>query len=192
MVKRFLRPLSMWLVFSAPVLAQDITENEALLMRIVFDDCIGFVEENRPPFSDLSTLPITQAGKHLVPLKLRETGQIRHLFSPRYVAAWGDDTQRRYCMIMTDPVAGGDMVLGVRYDGFIDRFTARAASVGISNAYPDNALSALVLSTWDVPNMPENKRLSVTLVPTGASEDESILDVGLIVVAAGVERFVAR
>ena len=42
-----------------PATAQEIEENEALAMRLIFDDCLGYVKDGIEPFEGLETSDLT-------------------------------------------------------------------------------------------------------------------------------------
>jgi hypothetical protein len=52
---------------ACPTAAQDIYENEDLVMRLIFDDCLGFVADDRPPFSGLNLFALAPEVEATLP-----------------------------------------------------------------------------------------------------------------------------
>lgn len=163
-----------------------IEDNETLVMRIIFDDCLGFIQKDIAPFEGLSLLPITAQGRDMLPVRRRDKGETRHLFSTRYVVAWGEDYESRYCMVLTSIPADEPTMLGVKRKGFMDRVTKRADAVGMTeNSLPEK-FTPVQTTSWREPLDDGMSELSLTVLPTIVSEDGKMADAGLIILAADV------
>jgi len=171
--------------------AQDIDVNEDLVMRIIFSDCLAFVQSDVMPFDGLDLSPITEDGRESIPPKMQETPDLKlhHLFSSRYVAAWGADDTVRFCSIWRNVVSDQPMLLGVTTDGFLDRMTERSAKIGLTDTLLSPPLSPLGTNTWEEPGFEPLEGQRITILPTAESADGAVMDIGLIIVAAGPDRF---
>ena len=166
-------------VFAWPTQAEDIHVNEALVMRIIFEDCIDFVETNTPPFQGLKLLPITEEGKSYFPKPALETAEMRFLLSDRYPVAWGADDTTRYCMVMTNQGSQSSAQLGVQADGFLDRMTERSAAIGLTEANLTPPLSPLRTNDWSEQGDKFPEELRIVVLPTAVSDDEAVMDIGV-------------
>lgn len=165
---------------------QIIEDHEPLVMRIIFDDCIGFIKKDIVPFKDLSLLPITTKGKDTLRARYTKSGPVYHLFSDRYVVAWGEDNQDRYCILLTSRPSDKPMMLGVKRAGFLKRLTKRADAVGMTeNSLPD-IFSPLYTTSWREPLDDGMSEMRMVVMPTGGQDDQKIVDAGLIMVVADV------
>ncbi|WP_108810173.1 hypothetical protein [Sphingorhabdus sp. Alg231-15] len=171
-----------------PVAASEprtIEDNEPLVMRIIFDDCLGFVQKDIAPFEGLALLPITARGRDMVRARYTENGAIHHLFSDRYVVAWGEDSEDRYCILLTSRPSDEPMMLGVEPAGFPTRLTERADAVGMTENDMPGEFSPLNTMSWRKPDADGKPGLRMVVMPTDGVEGQKIVDAGLIVVAAG-------
>lgn len=165
---------------------QTIEDNEPLVMRIIFDDCLGFIQEDITPFADLKLLPITAKGKDTLRARYTKNGTVYHLFSDRYVVTWGEDNQDRYCILLTSRPSEKPMMLGVKRAGFLERLTKRADAVGMTENTLPAEFSPLYTTSWREPLDDGMSELRMVVMPTGGSEDQEMVDAGLIMVAADV------
>ena len=174
-------------LLALPAAAQEIVEDEALVMRLIFEDCLGFARNERTPFGDLETFPVTDPDLG-PPAQIRPWVTTVHLMSERYVAFWGDDPSgRRLCFLQTDIEAEEPMLLGVRPEGFTARITARAAEEGMTEALTEEEFTPLRIDSWSEPGEDPGE-LSMTVAPTGANADGTVLDAGLFAVSGGGTR----
>ncbi|WP_252920356.1 hypothetical protein [Aurantimonas endophytica] len=159
-------------------------------MRIIFEDCLGYIRHDRMPFQGLATRQASpEAVKELRSPLLSRRGTVE-LLSARYVASWGVDSDRRFCMVQT--IRDGDgppapRLLGVRPEGFIARVTGRAVKEKIPERYTGEEFSPLTVTGWHEPETghdsgPE-RGVSFTIMPTDHNEDDSILEAGLLVMS---------
>ncbi len=132
MMRVFLAGL-LFAISAGPTLAEQARDNEAMVMRIIFEDCLGFVERDEAPFRGLDLIAISERGKEAFNAAAQASATMRHLFSTRYAAAWGEDEHARYCMIQTVQPPEGPMRLAVNPDGFLQRMTARASALGMTD-----------------------------------------------------------
>jgi len=59
-----MRAFGLAALLATPVAAQDTGMNEPPVMRLIFDDCMGFVLEDREPFVGLDTVSLPQPVFH--------------------------------------------------------------------------------------------------------------------------------
>ncbi len=170
--------------------AEQVEEHEALVMRLVFDDCLGFLRHGRTPFQGLATRPASAAGARQFPAAMPDRNQIVELLSPRYLAAWGADANGRHCIVKLalDPWPPPEPgLLGVRPAGFVARVTARATAAGLSqHPGPGEAFSPLNVTTWSEPETGADtgpqRPIRIVLMPAGQNADGSVVvEVGTIV-----------
>jgi len=163
---------------------EPVAENEALVMRVIFDDCLGYVRDNRTPFAGLRTRPAPPAA--LRSLRSPPSGRVGtvELLSPRYIAHWGTSEGDRYCTINRADYGhtkAGSATLGVRRAGFVARVDARAARAGLTQRDGDE-LSPVSLLSWsqpgrDAPTGP-GRPISFTIIPTAADERTGMVEIG--------------
>lgn len=172
---------------NSPVMAsepQTIKNNETLVMRIIFDDCLGFIKKDITPFEGLSLSPITPKGRDMLHAGRTSKGEIRHLFSDRYVIAWGQDNRTRYCILLTSRPSDEPTMLGVKRAGFLERLTKRADAVGMTENNLPAIFSPLHTTSWREPDDDGNLGLRILVMPTDSSDDQEMVDAGLIIVTA--------
>ncbi|MEP2104124.1 MAG: hypothetical protein ABJP02_13745 [Parasphingorhabdus sp.] len=165
---------------------QAIEDNEPTVMRIIFDDCLSFVYKDVAPFEGLTLLPITAKGKDMLRARYAESGPVYHLFSDRYVVAWGEDSEDRYCILLTSRPSDRPMMLGVERAGFPERLSKRADAAGMTKNDMPGPFSPLHTMSWRAPDEDGRSGLRMVVMPTDGVEDQKMVDAGLIVVAAGV------
>jgi hypothetical protein len=169
--------------------AQSIEENEALVMQIIFEDCLGFVRDDRVPFEALN---LSQAGNEVLPYFPKgaradiSSGAIKvsYLFGKTYVVSWGEDMSSRHCVVQdVNRKAAGERWLGVDPVGFLDRVTKRADAAGLTkNTLPDE-FTALATTSWREPVANPFDGLRISLLPSQWEPVNGLMDVGLIIVA---------
>ncbi|GGF79692.1 hypothetical protein GCM10007301_44700 [Azorhizobium oxalatiphilum] len=172
----------------APAAATEVEENEALVMRIVFEDCLGYIRAGTTPFAGLDTRPASEEALKAVHRTMRAHGTTVQLLAPRYVAAWGEAPDARFCVVHTvygENGPPGDGKLGVRPEGFIARVTERAAKAGLTHAETSDVFSPVHSTRWAEPETGfeagPKRPIALSLMPTAANADKSLLDAGLIV-----------
>ncbi len=169
----------------APAHAAAVEENEALVMRIVFEECLGYIRSGTMPFVGLHTGPASEeAAKTLHPM-MRAHGTAVELLSPRYVASWGEAADSRFCAVMTVYGTPDPGKLGVRPESFIAHVDDRAAQAGLTLAETSGVFSPVNSTRWAEPvtgtDAVPQRPVSVSIMPTAATADESLMDAGLIV-----------
>lgn len=176
-----------YVLSNSPAMAsepQAIENNEPLVMRIIFDDCIGFIKKDITPFEGLSLSPITPKGTDMLHAGRTGKGEKRHLFSDLYVVAWGQDNRTRYCILLTSRTSDEPAMLGVTRTGFLERLTKRADAVGMTENDLPASFSPFHNTSWREPDVNGNLGLRMSVMPTDSSEDQERVDAGLIIVAA--------
>ena len=159
-----------------------------MVMRLIFDDCLGYVRHGRTPFQGLATRPASQVAAEHFPALMPNREQIVELLSPRYAAAWGEDQDYRYCILRTifdDLPSRGPGLLGVRPPGFVARVTERAVAEGFTERSPENEFSFIVINTWSEPDTGHDsgplRPVRFNMIPSDISADGSLADAGLMV-----------
>lgn len=160
-----------------------IENNEPLVMRIIFDDCLGFIKKGVAPFQGLSLSPITPKGADMLHAGRTDNGEKYHLFSDRYVVAWGQDNRARYCILLTSRPSDEPTMLGVKRTGFLERLTKRADAAGMTENDLPVTFSPLHTTSWREPDIDGKSGLRMVVMPTDSSEDQDMVDAGLIVIA---------
>lgn len=171
-----------------PAQAAPIEENEPLVMRLIFEDCLGYIRHGRTPFEGLATRPASREAIDQIPRRAPDREKAVELLSPRYVAAWGRDADGRHCLIFTVWSALRDGLparLGVRAKDFLGRVTERARAAGLDEALPADTFSPLATSLWSETSTGHDsgplRPVSFTILPTGGDEASGLMDAGLIV-----------
>jgi hypothetical protein len=155
-------------------------------MRLIFDDCLGYVRDDRAPFSGLPVRPASAAAiRNLMSPPLDRVGAVT-LFFGRYVADWGAGTGDRFCMIRMRANDAGNRapaMLGVREQGFVARVTARAVREGISQRDGD-AFGPLSITSWHQPDSGHEtgplRPISFTVMPAGRDARTGVAEVGIV------------
>lgn len=181
------RLAALLLLAAAPAHPAPMERNEALVMRLIFEDCLGYVRHGRTPFKGLPTHPASQEAIDGLPGAMPDRGRAVELLSQRYVASWGEDADARHCYIGTvfsAVEAGVPARLGVPAAGFLERVTARAAAEGLRNAAVADRFSPLATSYWSEPETGHDqgpmRPVSVSIIASTPADDSGIADAGLI------------
>lgn len=162
--------------------------DEALVMRIIFTECLGYIREGRVPFQGLPTRPASAEAIAALPSRMPDRERSVELLSPRYIASWGEDADARHCKIGTAyeaAAAGSPIRLGVRAAGVLQRVTARAAEAGLTAAEVADSFSPVSISSWSEPRTGEEsgpgRPVSFSLLATTPADAQGIVDAGLMV-----------
>ncbi|WP_338662923.1 hypothetical protein VQH23_22600 [Pararoseomonas sp. SCSIO 73927] len=175
-------------ILAAPAARAAATEsNEPLVMRIIFEECLGYVRAGRTPFQGLPTAPASAEAIARLPSRMPDRERAVQLLSPRYVASWGEDANGRHCYVGSEFAAvqaGLPGRLGVPVKGFLDRVTARAAKEGLRDAALGEEFSPLSISSWSEPETGHDRGpmrpVSFSLLATTPADAGGIADAGLI------------
>lgn len=175
-----------------PAAAPQINENEELAMRLIFEDCVGYVRYDREPFRTYETAPVAPDSEATLSLPPHIIGkaEVRMLFPPRYAATWGNDGQFKFCMITTpldeNRRPRGIGRLGARVDGFVDRLTQRARMEGVP--YVDlisEEFRPPSGNMWsEKPGEEAETAMVIMVIPTEVTVNGAIADAGAIMVTA--------
>jgi hypothetical protein len=164
--------------------------DEALVMRLIFEDCLGYVRHGRTPFAGLATRPAPPAVIAELPARMPDRDKAVELLSPRYVASWGADAMARHCMVRTvfEAVqAGAPAKLGVKAEGFVSRVDARAKAAGLTQAETAEHFSPIASNLWSEPGTGHEsgplRPVSLSLLATTPPDADGIADAGLFVMA---------
>ena len=173
-----------------PAYADVVKPDEPLVMRLIFEECLGFIRDGRVPFAGLATQPASSQARDEFPSGMPNRDQIVELLSPRYAAAWGSDGSASHCMVRTvlDPALPNvPGLLGVDPVGFIGRVAKRAGAVGLTEHSPEPDLSPLVVPYWSEPETGQDagprRPVRIAVMPGGANDARTLLDVGIIIVS---------
>lgn len=172
-----------------PASAEKIEANEPLVMRLIFEDCLGYVRHGRTPFQGLPTRPASKEADEAFPRAMVNRDQIVELLSPRYAAAWGEDQTYRYCILrpVIENQHANPGLLGVRPQGFVARVTERAVAQGLTDRSPEDEFSPLMVNTWGEPETGHEsgplRPIRFNMIAAARNEDGSLLDAGLMTMA---------
>ena len=171
-----------------PAVSAQMAANEPLVMRIIFEDCLGYVRHGRTPFKGLATRPATAAVIEQLPARMPNRNDAVELLSPRYVASWGEDADSRYCYVgavFKAVEAGVPVRLGVPAADFLRHVTRRALGEGLRDAMVADKFSQLSTSAWSEPDTGHDRGslrpIGVSLMATTPTNAQGIAEAGLIV-----------
>jgi len=68
---------------ASPAHAAEIEENEPLVMRLIFEDCLGYIRHGRTPFEGLATRPASREAIDQIPRRAPDREKAVELLSPR-------------------------------------------------------------------------------------------------------------
>jgi hypothetical protein len=175
------------LLVASPARAATLEKNEPLVMRIIFEDCLGYVRQGRMPFRNLPTRPASAEVIEGLPSRMPDRERSVELLSLRYVASWGEDANGRHCTVgpvLAAVQAGAPGLLGVPVKGFLGRVTARAVAEGLRVAEVADSFSPLGLSSWSELATGHDsgpmRPVSFSLVATTPADARGIAEAGLI------------
>jgi hypothetical protein len=185
--RSFLPPLLL-AAFLSMAASPAVAPNEPLVMRIIFEDCLGYIRDRRTPFAGLATRPASKAAIEQLPARMPDRGKAVELLSTRYVASWGEDPDGRHCFVGTvfaATEAGVPVRLGMPAAGFLRPVTLRAAAVGLPDAMVADEFSPLATSLWSEPDTGHDRGplrpVSVSILATAPIDARGIAEAGLIV-----------
>ena len=157
-------------------------------MRIIFEDCLGYVRDGRTPFGGLATRPASTAAIEQLPARMPDRDKAVEFLSPRYVASWGEDPDGRHCFVGTffaAMEAGVPGQLGVPAIGFLQRVTLRAAAEGLLDSMVAEEFSPLATSRWSEPDTGHDRGplrpVSMSILATVPADTRGVAEAGLIV-----------
>lgn len=177
-----------------PVEAQEMATNEDLVMRLIFEDCLGYIRNGTTPFEGLATRPASAAAVAELPGYLRHATPPLQLLSSRYVASWGSDEKNSYCSVRTvwDDIADSQGLLGVKTQGFISRLAKRAIAAGLTERDPGEAFSPVSTISFHEPPTGHDtgplRPISFVVLPTEENPDSGLSDAGLLVMGGPPRR----
>ena len=150
-----------------PATAQEIEANEALLMRLIFDDCVGFVKDGLEPFKGLETDDLNPEEREQFKELVEDGGlSIQMVENRTYVAVWGKLENAPTCLITPKSNQISEPLLTVRKREFIEQATLRALAeglvVGTSETNPEYGEFRWVDYSWVGPG-DETESLKVFL-----------------------------
>lgn len=187
-MSRFVALIAAALLCPLPLCASEVQAGEPLVMRIIFEDCLGYIRHGRVPFQGLATRPAHPERIRELPARMPDREKSVELLSPRYVASWGEDMNARHCRVSSSHAAGVAEVpalLGVPAKGFLERVTARAAAEGMREGSVADELSPLSVNSWSEPQTDEGngarRHVSFSLVATTRADARGMVDAGIIV-----------
>ncbi|MCJ2029779.1 hypothetical protein MKK50_10265 [Methylobacterium sp. J-043] len=158
-------------------------------MRLIFEDCLGYIRHGRTPFEGLATRPASRDALDQLPSRVPNREQAIELLSPRYVASWGRDADGRHCLIFTVWSALRDGLparLGVRAKSILPRIDARARREGLTESGMASEFSPLATSYWSEGGTGHDRGpqrpISFSLLATGTGDEaRGLMDAGVIV-----------
>lgn len=184
--------LAMMPLAAMPVHADSFKESEALVVRLAFEDCLGWVRDGKKPFEGLPIVPLSENDAFLLYPPLYDEVTVVELFSPRYVGMWGQESATtRACEVIERSLARSDIssnepMLRVRTDGFIERFSLYAKDNLLTEFNADGVWPPGAFADWYGP-MPSNSSttpIHLRISPVGGVFDKNgVLDVESISVS---------
>lgn len=182
-----LRLLALVAASAGAAQAQDRKDNEALVMRLIFQDCLGYVRDGTAPFADLALAPLRpEVEMRLVPA-VRQLPDRHQLLSGRYYAYWGQTATDRLCVISAaDDFASFPALLTVWPEGFLDRMTRRAAAEGLSEHDLPATFDMFGTPMWSEPG-DDPAELRIVTIPYEPRIAGVPIDMGIIIVAVGIK-----
>jgi hypothetical protein len=171
-----------------PVAAQDRVDNKALVLRLIFDDCLGFVRDGTPPFAGLALAPLRPEVEAALPQAARALPDRHQLLSQRYFAYWGESGTDRICVISaTDDYARFPPLLTVRHEGFMARVSQLAAKNGLTDHDLPERFDMFGTPKWSEPGEYPSE-LRIVAIPYEPTVEGIPVDMGIIIVAMGLDR----
>ncbi|MCU0903902.1 MAG: hypothetical protein MUE83_08515 [Tabrizicola sp.] len=168
-----------------PAAAQERANNEALVLRLIFDDCLGFVRDGTPPFAGLALAPLrpeVEAGLSQAAKALPDRHQ---LLSQRYFAYWGESGADRICVISaTDDYARFPPLLTVRHEGFMARVSQMAVANGLTDHDLPERFDMFGTPKWSEPGE-DPSELRIVAIPFEPTIEGVPIDMGVVIVAKG-------
>ncbi len=176
------------LAMAIPSGAEDRPDAEALVMRLIFQDCLGYVRDGSPPFAALALGPLRPEVEAGLPEAARRLPDRHELLSPRYYTHWGKDGTTRLCVISAaDDYARFPALLTVRHEGFLDRVSQRAAAEGLTEHALPERFDMHGTPTWSEPGN-DPAELRIVAIPYEPTVEGVPIDMGIIIVARGLGR----
>jgi hypothetical protein len=174
--------------FATPMAAQDRTDAETLVMRLIFEDCLGYVRNGTRPFAGLDLAPVRPEVEASLPAAARLLPERHQLLSERYYTYWGDDGTTRLCVISaSDDHASFPPILTVQHKGFLDRLSLRALAEGITEHELPERFDMFGTPKWSEPG-DDPDELRIIVIPYEPTIDGTLIDMGIIIVAVGNDR----
>lgn len=163
------------LLVPANVLAQP---REALVMSLIFDECMGFVLHGNAPFTEYDLLPA-----RLSPARLEGSAQAAGMFAGAYLAKWGKDPELGLSFCIVERENQTETALGVVRDGFLKRLDARASVEGLMNSNPAPELSAEFWNVWQSPGQARGLQITFAVTDT----EGPVAELGVFAVSAPID-----
>jgi hypothetical protein len=144
-----------------PAAAQDFEANEALLMRLIFDDCVGFVKDGIEPFDGLKTEEPSAEEKSLVELTGKDLSATV-IQNRTYLAWWGTVAGKKACTIFRGVERQDQQTSGIPLQRLLDQADLRAKDLGLEIT-PQDTDSRFVERDWIEAGVDRRKALTVSM-----------------------------
>jgi hypothetical protein len=175
-------------VLAAPSAAQDRIDAEPLVMRLIFQDCLGYVRTGTRPFVGLDLSPMRPEVEASLSAAARRLPERHQLLSERYFTYWGQDGGTRLCVISaTDDHADHPPILTVRHEGFLDRVGLRATAEGMTEHDLPERFDMFGTPKFSDPG-DDPGEFRIIVIPYEETIGGTLIDMGIIIVAAGIGR----
>ena len=142
-----------------PAAAQETEGDEALAMRLIFDDCLGFVKNGVEPFKGLKTRVLTLKEHEQFAAPTNEGFSSKVIENRPYVVEWGALGDDRVCWIALAGNLISNPLLTVRKQEFLSQATFLAKKeglvVGTSETNPEYGEFSWVDYSWVEPGEEE-------------------------------------
>ncbi|MEO0930929.1 MAG: hypothetical protein AAFY14_09805 [Pseudomonadota bacterium] len=147
-------------------------------MSLIFDECLGYVQEGNAPFTDYALQPA-----RLSPARLEGTAQAASMFDGAYEARWGTDPELDMAFCIVDRKDTAQAALGVIREGFLTQLDERATAHGLVNEDPAPKLSTEFWNVWQRPG--QIRGLQIVFAVTGT--EGPIAELGVFSVSVPIE-----
>jgi|GEM_PF-2133969 len=144
-----------------PAAAQDFEENEALLMRLTFDDCAGFVKDGIDPFDGLETEELSAEEKSVVE-HIGKDVSATVIQNRTYFASWGTFAGIKICIIFRGFERQDQQTSGIPLQRLLDQADLRAEDLGLLIS-PQDTDSGFVERDWIEAGVDRRKALMVSM-----------------------------
>jgi hypothetical protein len=180
--------LALTLTQGLPAAAQDRVDNKALVLRLIFQDCLGFVRDGRRPFAGLDLAPLRPEVEAALPAAAKALPDRHQLLSERYFTYWGESGTDRLCVISAaDDYARFPPLLTFRHEGFLARISQRADEERLTDhALPDR-FDMFGTPVWSEPGQNPSE-LRIVAIPYEPTVEGVPIDMGIVLVAMGLDR----
>jgi hypothetical protein len=185
-VKNCASTVALLSLLALPAMAEGLVDNQGLVLRLIFEDCLGYVRSGARPFAGLALAPLRPEVEAGFPEAALQVLNRYQLLSERYYTYWGEYDGTRLCVIsVVDDFADHSPILTVAPDGFLDKVSLRADQEGLTDHALPEVFDMNSTSTWSEPG-DDPAELRIVVAPYEPIVDAGLVDMGIIIVAVGI------